>query len=74
MRGRVALTYTPLTHKTDSQWEAAVEHREPSSGPCDDLKGWGGGGGLRREGTCIHTADSLLYSRKEHNSVEQLFC
>ena len=28
--------------KTDSQWEAAIEHRELSSVLCDDLEGWEG--------------------------------
>ena len=29
--------------KIDSQWEAAIKHRELSSVLCDDLEGWDGG-------------------------------
>ena len=38
--------------KTDSQWEAAVQHREISSVLCGDLDGWDGGweGGPRGRG------------------------
>ena len=41
--------------KTDSWWEAAVEHRGLSSVLGDDLEGWGGRGGgmFKREGICI---------------------
>ena len=42
-----------------SWWEAAVEPRQPSSGPCDDLEGRRGWGGY------MYTNDwlTLLYSR-----------
>ena len=30
--------------KIDSQWEPAVQHRESSSVPFDDLEGWDGCG------------------------------
>ena len=40
--------------KINSQWEAAVLHREPSPALCDGPQGWGGvgggEGGTRREG------------------------
>ena len=53
------------TCKTDSQWEAAVKHREPSSALSDNLEGWDGVGGGRKvqEGgeMCIPTADSCCY-------------
>ena len=29
--------------KVDSQWEAAIKHRESSLVCCDDLEGWDGG-------------------------------
>ena len=52
--------YTTMC-KTASQWEPAVEHREPSSMFCDDREEWGGAGREDEEGgdLCIHTADSL---------------
>ena len=33
--------------KIDGWWEAAVEPGELSSGLCEDLEGWDGGGGRR---------------------------
>lgn len=43
--GRVALTYVLTTMcKTDRQWEAATEHREPTLELCDDIQGWDWGG------------------------------
>ena len=46
-----------------------------SSALCDDLEGWGGGVGERYErgDICIQVADSLLYSRNEHNIVKQSY-
>ena len=35
--------YTSMC-KVDSQWEATVQHGEPSSLLCGDLEGWDGGG------------------------------
>ena len=41
--------------KIESQWEAAVQHRELSSVFCDDLEGWVGvGGRSKREGICMY--------------------
>ena len=51
----------------DSQREAAVWHRELSSGVCDDLEGWGGG--IRevgpREGTrvCIYLVHLVVQQK-----------
>ena len=39
--------------KIDSLWEAAVQHRELSSGLCDDLEGWVGGRS-KREGISVY--------------------
>ena len=48
---RVALTYIHDMCKIDGQWEAAVEHRELSSGLCFNIEVWGewAGGKLKRE-------------------------
>ena len=55
----------------DSQWEAAVWHRELSSGLCDDRgMGWGAGGRESQEGgdICIHVVCSL-HCTAEINTV-----
>ena len=46
--------------KIDSQWGAAVRHRELSSVLCDALEGWDGGGreGQERRAMYVHMADS----------------
>ena len=41
MREQHCRIYTTV-RDMDSQWEAAVWHRELSSGLCDDLEGWAG--------------------------------
>ena len=38
----------------NSEWEAAVQHRELSSVLCEDLEGWDVGGYLQREGIDVH--------------------
>ena len=40
---RVALIQFTIAFKADSQWEATLQHWEPSSVFCDDLEGWNGG-------------------------------
>ena len=44
--------YTAIC-KTDSKWEAAIQHRELSSVLCDDIEGWVGGR-LKREGIYVY--------------------
>ena len=48
--------------------EVAVQHREPSLGLCDDLEGWGQGGG--RECVYDYGWFVLLYGRNQHNIVK----
>ena len=47
--------------KTDSQWEAAIEHRELSSVLCDDLEGWEGE--AQEEGTCVYVLLVIVQQR-----------
>ena len=62
--------------KTDSQWEAAIQHREVSSVPCDHLEGWdseggreGGARGKRFGDICICIADSLCYKAETNTAL-----
>ena len=70
--GKVGLTCIYCVYKIDGKWEAAVSHRELSSGLCDDL----GGGMEGRVGEggdiCIQIAD-LLCCMAETNIVKQLY-
>ena len=47
--------YTTMC-EIDSQWEAAVEHRELKAVLCDDLDEWDGEvrGGVKREQTYVY--------------------
>ena len=52
--------------ETDNSWEAAIKHRELSSGLCDDLDGGMGEvrGRSKKEGIYIYISRfTLLYSR-----------
>ena len=44
--------YTAIC-KTDSKWEAAIQHTELSSVLCDDIEWWVGGR-LKREGIYVY--------------------
>lgn len=48
--------YTTMC-KAESQWEAAVQHRELSSVRCADLEAWAGKceGSSKREGVPVYT-------------------
>ena len=50
--------------KTDSEWEAAMQHRVPSQVLSDHLEGWDGGLGerIKKEGIyiCTHTYTHTL--------------
>ena len=47
-----------VTCKRDSQWEAAVQHREFSLVVCDDLEGWDWGS----EGKVQEGGDGYIYT------------
>ena len=63
--------------KTDRQWEAATEHREPTLELCDDIEGWDWGGceGDSRGRGYIYTVmtDSQCgMAETQYNIVKQL--
>ena len=60
--------------ETDGSWKVLYDTR--SSARCSVMAERGGlGQGAGREGgdICTHTADSLVYSRNQHNIVKQLY-
>ena len=57
------------TCTTESQWEAAVQHREITSVLCNDLEGWDGRREAQeREDICTHIIDSS-YCTAETNTI-----
>ena len=56
----------------DSQWEPAVQHRELSSGLCDDLEGKGAER-LKREGIYVYIQlIHFIVQQNQHNILKQL--
>ena len=58
--------------KTDSQWEAAAQHREISLVLCDHLEGWHREGGKEmqeRGDICICIAYSLCYTAETNTTL-----
>ena len=59
--------------KIDSQWEFAVWLRELKQWLCDNLEGWDGKEMGGRGHGYTHGWFLLMYDRKPHFSVKQLF-
>ena len=72
MREQHCRIYTTV-RDMDSQWEAAVWHRELSSGLCDDLEGGGGGireGGPKGRDTGMHIAGPLRCTAETNTAFQ----
>ena len=58
--------------ETDSYWDAAGSHREPSLVLSDDLEGWdtvGGREGSEGGGICILMADSRCFTAETNTAL-----
>ena len=68
--------YTTV-RETDSEWEAAAQHRGSAQRSVTTEKsateaGWGAGSGAKGH-LCTYGWLTLLHSRDEHNTVKQLY-
>ena len=56
--------HTPPSER-QTAWEAAVRRKELSSGLCEDLGGWGGGGDL-----CVFITDSRCCTVETNTALQ----